>query len=73
MVNLKHNRCTAENKGRKSLSFHNSNALYQWSEALILQKHSRHLSTIQAFSVLLWHVAQLYNTLQQLLENQKTK
>ena len=30
---LKHSRCTAVNKGRKSLSFHNSNALYQWSEA----------------------------------------
>ena len=30
---LKHSRCTAVNKGRKSVSFHNSNALYQWSEA----------------------------------------
>ena len=25
--------CTAVNKGRKSLSLHNPNALYQWSEA----------------------------------------
>ena len=43
------------------------------SGAKHLQKHSRDLSTIQGFSVLLWHVAYLYNMLQRLLENQTTK
>ena len=67
MVNL-NSRCTAENKGRKSLS--PTIQTHCNSGAKHLQKHSRDFSTIQAFYYC-DKLHKLYNTLQQLLENQK--